>query len=75
VGQVINSIIVPITVTIVTGKSWLKANGLVDDVFYIALLNLFVPFATLLDPYEHLLELMRWWYRDSDRRLELCGQK
>lgn len=75
VGQLANSIIVPIVVTIISGKSWLRSNGLVDDIFFIALFNLLVPITTLIDFYEHWLRLVRWWYSDPDRRLELFGQQ
>ena len=80
-GQLINSIGVPIVVTIIANndpdvedKSWLKAGGLVDDVFYISVFSLLVPFGRLIDPWEIFLKLRRWWASDPERRLDMYGQ-
>lgn len=82
IGQLINSIGVPLVVTILSNndpnipdKTWLNAGGLVEDVFYIALFNLGVPIGRLIDPYEILLKVVRWWKSDPDRRLDMFGQK
>ena len=76
IGQLINSIGVPIVVTIIANadsgmedKKWLIAGGLVDDVFYIALFSLLVPFGRLIDPWEIFLKLRRWWASDPEKRL------
>lgn len=71
----------PIIVTVIANsrgkieKSWLKSGGLVDDVFYIALLSLLVPLGRLLDPWEIYLRVLRWYYEDPERRLQMYGQK
>jgi hypothetical protein len=74
-AQLINSIAVPMIVAAVSKKSWFKVNGLVDDVFFIALMNLFIPISFLIDPYEILLKFVRWWVSDPETRLEIFGQK
>lgn len=58
VGQLVNSICVPIVVAFVSKKlsdnekkSILRANGLADDVFFIALLNILVPISAVIDFY------------------------
>lgn len=43
-------------------KPWLKTGGLVDDVFFIAAINIFIPLSLFLDPWEIYLRLKRWWY-------------
>lgn len=73
-AQLINSIAVPMVVAAISNKSWFRVNGLVDDVFFIALLNLLVPISFLIDPYEIVLKVVRWWVSDPERRLEIFGQ-
>jgi len=63
-AQLINSIAVPMIVATISNKSWFRVNGLVDDVFFIALLNLLVPLSFLIDPYEIVLKVIRWWVSD-----------
>ena len=50
-------------------KPLLEAGGLVDEVFFIALFNLAVPFGRLIDPWEIYLKLKRWWYEKPHKRL------
>ena len=76
-----NSIGVPIVVTLIAKSnssgqetSWLKAGGLVDNVFYIALFSMFVPFGRMVDPWEIFLKLKRWWASEPNRRLNMYGQ-
>lgn len=82
VAQLVNSIGVPIIVTLISQantsmqrKSWVGAGGLVDDVFFIAALNTLVPIAILFDPWEIYLKFWRWWYSRPLKRLELHGQE
>jgi len=57
-AQLVNSIGVPIVVTLISQsntamkeKPWVKAGGVVDDVFFIALLNILVPLGLFFDPW------------------------
>lgn len=56
-------------------KHWLKAGGVVDDVFFIALLNIFVPIGLFFDPYDKWLRIKRWWYSRPNNRLYIHGQR
>jgi hypothetical protein len=81
-GQLVNSIGVPIIVTLIsqanvyglTAKPWLKTGGLVDDVFFIAALNILVPIGLFFDPWEIYLRVIRWWYTKPKNRLNIHGQ-
>jgi hypothetical protein len=50
-------------------KSWLKAGGLVDDIFFIAAINTLVPIGVFFDPWEIYLKIKRWWYSRPMKRL------
>lgn len=76
----VNSIGVPIIVAKVLKelgyqKTYLKANGVADDIFFIAMLNILVPVSYIFDFYEIMLKVIRWWKRQPYRRLEMYGQK
>lgn len=81
-GQLVNSIGVPIIVTLIsqsgingmTPKPWLKSGGLVDDVFFIAALNVLVPIGLFFDPWELFLRFFRWWHSKPNNRLKIHGQ-
>jgi len=81
-GQIANSIGVPIIVTLISQsntsmkeKSWLKSGGLVDDVFFIAIINILVPIVNFIDPWEQYLRVRRWWNEKPMDRLKIYGQK
>lgn len=73
----------PIVVTLISQagttnikyKTWLGPGGLVDDVFFIALLNILVPLSSFLDPWEIYLKILRWWHSKPNNRLDIHGQK
>lgn len=80
-GQLVNSIGVPIIVTLISRsgtsmqrKSWLQSGGLVDDIFFIAAINAIVPLVFIFDPWEHFLRIKRWWYSKPNNRLNIYGQ-
>ena len=80
-GQLVNSIGVPIIVTLISQanvgikkKTWLQQGGLVDDVFFIAALNVLVPIAQFFDPWEMFLRFIRWWFSKPGNRLKIQGQ-
>lgn len=81
-AQLINSIGVPISVNLVSHrfsnlgeKRWLKSGGMVDDIFFISLLNVFVPLLRLIDPLEQFYKFQRWYYSKPKNRLHFHGQK
>lgn len=73
VGQLVNSIGVPILVAKLkvegTKTNYLEPNGLADDIFFIAMLNILVPLSYVFDFYEIMLKLIRWWKKQPYRRL------
>lgn len=79
VGQLANSICIPIIVAMVIkktkGQSYLNGNGLANDVFFIALFNILVPVTYIFDFYEICLKIIRWWKSQPYRRLQMYGQK
>lgn len=82
IGQIVNSIGVPLIVAAVASndprlvdKKWLSAGGLVNDVFFIALFSLAVPFGRFLDPWEFFLKFLRWFHTKPLQKLKMNGQK
>ena len=78
IGQLLNSIGVPLVISIIKVKSntsaLLAAGGLVEDVFYISLFSLFTPIGRLIDPYNLFLEAKRWYFSKPSQRLKSYGQ-
>jgi hypothetical protein len=61
-------------VTLIHGK-WLNAGGLMETVFFVAILNVLVPIVAFFDPWEFYLKIKRKHYSDPDRRLYIYSQK
>lgn len=66
-SQIVNSIIVPIVVLVITRdyreRLWLQEGGLADDVFFIAVSNAIVtPLMKVIDIGHRIHQLKRWWY-------------
>jgi hypothetical protein len=60
ISQLINSIGVPIVVTLVNGDNhWWEPGGLADTVFFVAILNILVPISAFLDPWNIYLKVNR----------------
>lgn len=82
IAQLVNSIGVPIIVTLISqshtsmaARTWLKSGGLVDTVFFVAALNILVPIGVFFDPWEIYLKIKRWYYSKPDNRLYIHTQR
>lgn len=75
VSQILNSVGVPILLTYVNRQNLFASDGLVTNVFFIALINMLLPVGRLLDPFNLILRLREKYYSDPERRLlQLKGQ-
>jgi hypothetical protein len=81
-SQILNSIGVPIVVTVISQtysnisrRTWLEAGGLVETVFFVGILNVLIPIAIFIDPWEIYLKIVRWYYSRPSRRLYTHTQK
>jgi len=57
-----NSILVPVITNIYIEKNIYEVNGLIYDVFYLALTNAFLPpLIKIIDPEYIMIRLLAWW--------------
>lgn len=69
-AQLINSILLTMLASIYIKDNIYQEGGLVDDVFYFALINCLVPpFIRILNPYYFFLRLRRKYYSHPKRKL------
>lgn len=81
-SQIVNSCVLPISWPYITGQPIFAANGLVTNIFFIALFNMLLPIARFIDPFNILLKYREKYYSDpgtneaiiEKRLLDLKGQ-
>jgi hypothetical protein len=64
VSQILNSVVMLISLPYITGQEIFAPNGLVTNVFFVALFNMLLPFGRFVDPFNLLLKYREKYYSD-----------
>ena len=74
-SQILNSVLIPILLTYINHREVFASDGLVTNVFFIALINMLLPIGRFIDPFNMILKLREKYYCDPEKRLfDLKGQ-